>query len=818
MTLKTVLYQKWSRHLMLLTVCLMPFGSFVYSVPVIAEEDASPSASNSVSTLSDVPTVTQNVYVSPKGSDYLGAGTFQAPYRTLPKVRSVLRDTYAERPEGGTTVWLREGEYELSSTLELNELDSGTADRPVTYRNYPNEQAVITTARTIDPTLWQPLNPEAAARVNPAVYADQLIELDVQSLGLKNTSGFPGGTTFTKEWGIADLIVDGVREPISQWPNPQQKIGKNRAGWVTMNGSADPQSFYYGEGGQPKDGITTDEVNADQTDRTARWQRSIEQGHDLYLKGFWRTDFDPVTSKVESIDNTRHIIRLVDMPEGGIGSKWSKEVPIADSTPAISSTPSSINFPAPSSVTIHNDTYVTQDVYVAHDVYTQPSVPVSPSTVTSVTYQVYRVGTGTEEWQALNLLDEIDMPGEWALDFKDQKIYYYPDGDISKQNIIIADRTGPIIKLTNTSYLNFVGLTIEGGLNNGIEMQNSHHILLDNNTIRNIGGGGILDYYGHHNIIQNNTIYETGSFGISIGYAGNRDTLIPAQSVITNNHIHHTGTLIALEGLIITQSIGMTISHNLIHDVPKHGIRYVYNNDLLFEYNELHHISLEDGDAGAFYTAQDWTSYGNVLRYNYVHDSPRANGFYADDGDSGDTFTNNIVSGVSKAFLFGGGHHNRATGNVIVNATSGIQIDDRGIARKYTADSTHAEQLIAKNPLAEPWKSYGRVLADTYGYDTNLWKNILNPKWHPEYPNGTHFKDNAVVQSGALVIPKKGAVVIQNNPRISSMQSAGLNPNTTNGIYTQNPTILAIFPTINQIYPQIGLQKDNTTSVTATSD
>ncbi|MFD1989415.1 right-handed parallel beta-helix repeat-containing protein [Paenibacillus nicotianae] len=818
MTLKTVLYQKWSRHLVLLTVCLMPFGSFVYSVPVIAEENASPSASNSVSTLSDVPTVTQNVYVSPKGSDYLGAGTFQAPYRTLPKVRSVLRDTYAERPEGGTTVWLREGEYELSSTLELNELDSGTADRPVTYRNYPNEQAVITTARTIDPTLWQPLNPEAAARVNPAVYADQLIELDVQSLGLKNTSGFPGGTTFTKEWGIADLIVDGVREPISQWPNPQQKIGKNRVGWVTMNGSADPQSFYYGEGGQPKDGITTDEVNADQTDRTARWQRSIEQGHDLYLKGFWRTDFDPVTSKVESIDNTRHIIRLVDMPEGGIGSKWSKEVPIADSTPAISSTASSVNFPAPSPVTIHNDTYVTQDVYVAHDVYTQPSVPVSPPTVTSVTYQVYRVGTGTEEWQALNLLDEIDMPGEWALDFKDQKIYYYPDGDISKQNIIIADRTGPIIKLTNTSYLNFVGLTIEGGLNNGIEMQNSHHILLDNNTIRNIGGGGILDYYGHHNIIQNNTIYETGSFGISIGYAGNRDTLIPAQSVITNNHIHHTGTLIALEGLIITQSIGMTISHNLIHDVPKHGIRYVYNNDLLFEYNELHHISLEDGDAGAFYTAQDWTSYGNVLRYNYVHDSPRANGFYADDGDSGDTFTNNIVSGVSKAFLFGGGHHNRATGNVIVNATSGIQIDDRGIARKYTADSTHAEQLIAKQPLAEPWKSYGRVLADTYGYDTNLWKNILNPKWHPEYPNGTHFKDNAVVQSGALVIPKKGAVVIQNNPRISSMQSAGLNPNTTNGIYTQNPTILAIFPTINQIYPQIGLQKDNTTSVTATSD
>ncbi len=816
MNLKTVLYQKWSKNLMLLTVFLMPLSSFIYSVPVTAEES---SASNSESTLSNLSTVTQNVYVSPKGSDFLGSGTLQAPYRTLPKVRSVLRDTYAERPAGGTTIWLREGEYELSSTLELNELDSGSADRPVTYRNYPNEQAVITTAKTIDPTRWKPLNSEAAARVHPAVYADQLVELDVQSLGLKNTSGFPGGTSFTKEWGIVDLIVDGVREPISQWPNPQQKIGKNRVGWVTMNGSADPQSFYYGEGGQPKDGITTDEVNADQTDRTARWQRSIEQGHDLYLKGFWRTDFDPVTSKVESIDNTRHTIRLVDIPEGGMGSKWSKDAPVADSTGTGTTTSTTISTPLPaqSPVTIHGDTYVTQDVYVTDDVYHAPLFPEPLLTATSVTYQVYRVGTGTEEWQALNLLDEIDTPGEWALDFKDQKIYYYPDGDINKQNIIIADRTGPIIKLNNASYLNFVGLTIEGGLNNGIEMQSSHHISLDNNTIRNIGGGGILDYYGHDNRIQNNTIYETGSFGISIGYAGNRDTLTPAHSWITNNHIHNTGTLIALEGLIITQSIGMTINHNLIHDVPKHGIRYVYNNDLLFEYNELHHISLEDGDAGAFYTAQDWTSYGNVLRYNYVHDSPRANGFYADDGDSGDTFTNNIVSGVSKAFLFGGGHHNRATGNLIINATSGIQIDDRGIARKYTADSTHAEQLIAKNPSTGPWKEYGRVLADTYGYDTNLWKNMLNPKWHPEYPNGTHFKDNAIVQSGTLVIPKKGAVIIQNNPRITNTQSAGLNPNTTNGFYTQNPTILAIFPNINTIYPQIGLQKGEVIS-TSSSD
>jgi len=797
-------------HYVLQLLCLMTSILLLLSTSVPAHAAGSTSSADQAgidelpSGLAPVTPV--NIYLSPTGSDGLNNGTLERPYRTLGKARSVIRDTYSTLPEGGITVWMRGGKYALPAPLEFQETDSGSEGSPVIYRSYPGEQAVITTAKVIPSTAWNQLSPEAAARVHPDVYAGDLRELDLTALDIRNIEGFPGGTTFIQEWGIPDLIVNGARHPISQWPNPNRGVGGGRPGWATMNGSANAQSFYYGPGGQPKDGITTNDLDADGTARSIRWANSLEQGHSLYLRGFWRTDFDPVMSKVQKIDVDRNLIRLLNVPEGGIGSKWSQAAPGVEEPPASGPSVHLHSYADSSSAqNVDNSVYRVQDS-VYQDVYTeQPDPP-------TVTNQVYRVGTGKEEWQAVNLLDEIDLPGEWALDFKDRKIYYYPNGDIANQDIIVADRSGPIIKMNDAAYIQFIGLTIEGGMNNGMELKHSHHITMAGNTIRNVGGGGILDYYGHDNVIRSNDIYETGSFGISVGQAGDRMQLIPSHTQIVNNHIHDIGNLIHLEGMIITESIGVTIRHNLLHDMPKHGIRYAFSNDLLFEYNRVHHVSLIDGDAGAFYTARDWSSYGNVLRYNHIDDSPRANGFYADDGDSGDTYYNNIISDVSKAFIFGGGHYNQAYGNLIINAAS-VQIDDRGIQRNYTPDSEQAQPLLEKHPFAEPWKSYGTVLAATYGYNThNLWPDVLDPDWNPQYPNGSRFFDNILVDTGPIAIPKKGVVMIAHNTRIQNIRLTDLQgfskADSTVQPHTDNAVVLSVFPDINTTYAQIGLFKD----------
>lgn len=83
----------------------------------------------------------QAVYVSPEGSDD-NPGTKEAPFKTLEKARSVMRDR-----KGGVAL-LRGGVYRLSKPLVLGPKDSHFA-----FRAYPDETAVLSGGQII--TGWQ---------------------------------------------------------------------------------------------------------------------------------------------------------------------------------------------------------------------------------------------------------------------------------------------------------------------------------------------------------------------------------------------------------------------------------------------------------------------------------------------------------------------------------------------------------------------------------------------------------------------------------------------------------------------------------------
>ena len=42
-------------------------------------------------------------------------------------------------------------------------------------------------------------------------------------------------------------------------------------------------------------------------------------------------------------------------------------------------------------------------------------------------------------------------------------------------------------------------------------------------------------------------------------------------------------------------------------------------NEHVIEFNEIHHVCMETGDVGAIYTGRDWTYRGNVVRHNCIH-------------------------------------------------------------------------------------------------------------------------------------------------------------------------------------------------------
>jgi hypothetical protein len=75
---------------------------------------------------------------------------------------------------------------------------------------------------------------------------------------------------------------------------------------------------------------------------------------------------------------------------------------------------------------------------------------------------------------------------------------------------------------------------------------------------------------------------------------------------------------------------------------------------------------------GAFYTGRDWTTQGNVLRNNYIHDlgggdAKHVNtmGVYLDDCDSGDIIVGKRLLPRGRAIMIGGGRDNPVLNNLV---------------------------------------------------------------------------------------------------------------------------------------------------------
>jgi len=196
--------------------------------------------------------------------------------------------------------------------------------------------------------------------------------------------------------------------------------------------------------------------------------------------------------------------------------------------------------------------------------------------------------------------------------------------------------------------------------------------------------------------------------------------------------------------------------NNCIHDAPHNAVLYG-GNEHRFERNEVYRVVMETGDAGAFYTGRDWTSQGNVLRNNYIHDLGSGNaehvntmGIYLDDCDCGDTLEGNVFYRAGRAIMIGGGRDNPVLNNLVVDCPIGLHIDARGMTWKQwnnPADKSWAleEKALRLNYTEPPWSTrYPRLAA------------IMNE--NPREPLGNTIHGNVFVDCSKQVCSFDGNV------------------------------------------------------------
>lgn len=97
--------------------------------------------------------MTTMYYVAPNGNDH-AVGSLVDPFLTIRKVQEVVREQIKDGMSHDVTVYLREGFYEIETTLHFDDRDSGRDGCLVHYSSYPGEEAIIAGGKQI--TGWTP--------------------------------------------------------------------------------------------------------------------------------------------------------------------------------------------------------------------------------------------------------------------------------------------------------------------------------------------------------------------------------------------------------------------------------------------------------------------------------------------------------------------------------------------------------------------------------------------------------------------------------------------------------------------------------------
>ena len=291
--------------------------------------------------------------------------------------------------------------------------------------------------------------------------------------------------------------------------------------------------------------------------------------------------------------------------------------------------------------------------------------------------------TKNQRYYFLNILEELDQPGEWCLSRKKGILYFYPPDTAKTPCIWVSNFRSPFFVLKNIQNILIKNINFEFSAGGGILVSGGRKNVISGCSFSNIGDNAVVINGASESGVRNCEISDTGMGGILLR-GGNRKTLFPGKDFAVNNHIHHYSQWIRTGQYAISlYGVGNRISHNLIHDAPHEGI-HLSGNDHLIEYNEIHDVCQETGDAGAIHTGRDYTWRGNVIRYNYFHHlkGPGLHGVtatYLDDFASGFKVYGNIYYKTTRGVLIGGGRDNVVENNIFVDCHPSIVLDARGL-------------------------------------------------------------------------------------------------------------------------------------------
>lgn len=388
------------------------------------------------------------------------------------------------------------------------------------------------------------------------------------------------------------------------------------------------------------------------------------------------------------------------------------------------------------------------------------------------TPHLYGLGYGEsyQHYVALNILTELDSPGEWYVDRKTGILYFYPPAEMRNSRIVVSMLEAPMVALEGVSFVTIQDLIFEESRGMGIYLERGQHNLIVGCTLRNLGTIGVLMGQGAHQTFPHIThddydgvpvareigslqghiykyttwdrkagkshtilscdVYNTGCGGIYLS-GGSKSALIPGNCLVENCSIHdYNRRNKFLWSGVNVDGCGNRVAHNEIFNSDFQGI-YVHGNEHIFEYNHLHHLAVNSNDTSPWYIGRDPSDRGTIIRYNFFHHcgNPERKwtmGVYFDDASCG-------------ALVFGNVFYQVASyGTIYSNAGHDLTIRNNIFLAGY------GPVLVLKSM----WYDFGLGLRDYYFGANGVYRRRLTelldlkkPPYSSKYPELTDWLD-----------------------------------------------------------------------------
>ena len=365
----------------------------------------------------------------------------------------------------------------------------------------------------------------------------------------------------------------------------------------------------------------------------------------------------------------------------------------------------------------------------------------------------------------LNLLCELDAPGEYYIDRDRGMIYWIAPEGSGTDGTVVSVFNGPAMIVAKACKgLSIRGLSFEGGRGGAVQVTGGTDNAVFDCRFSRFGDTPLRFTGGRGHWVDGCLLTELGCGGISMA-GGDRRTLERADFKVTNTIVDRFSLFKrTYEPAVYFHGVGLLVSHNRFSHSSSSALR-LEGNEIAVEYNQCFNLVEESDDQGGFDTYMDYTYRGIVLRYNHWRDI--TGGMYAgaagirfDDIISGQTVYANVFERCGGGHFGGvqinGGRDNRIFNNLFFDcpwAVSGTAFrDERWF--NLLSDEFAATRLAELDGL-------GPVYAERYP--------LL--KAHYNEPDGVNVVEkNLVVNAQALLNAREGGFVCNGNTVLQSLQ------------------------------------------------